>query len=425
MPRQGQQAGVSTDPRGLPATNTGCPAVEIFQVLNRLNVGGPAVIVSLLTSGLNENGMNATLITGSPQESEGDMTYYAVEHGVPTIEIPEMTRSRSPLSPLRDLQALFKLYRLMRRHRPTIVHTHTAIGGLLGRVAAILARVPIRVHTFHGHVLEGYYRKPVALIFTWLERFLARHTQRIIVLSQTQLDDLANRHRIAPPAKFSVVPLGFALDEFNAASSKSGAFRQELGINRDAKLVGIVGRLTAIKNHFLFLDAAARVSDSLPEIQFVIVGDGDLRPAVEQYARGLGISERVIFTGWRRDMPGIYADLDLLVISSDNEGTPLSAMEAMASGCPVLATSVGGMPDLIQDGQTGRLVPPRDADAMAEAMLALLGDKPEARRLALAGQSTVVAHYGQQRFISEMQSLYRELLAAAGIVSGKGKSGAK
>jgi len=378
--------------------------------------------VSLLTCGLNENGIRTTVITGSPQESEGDMTYYAIERGVPVIAIPEMTRSRSLLSPFGDLAALFKLYRLMRQYRPTIVHTHTAIGGVLGRSAAILARVPVRVHTFHGHVLEGYYRKPVAWLFAALERLLARYTQRIIVLSQTQLDDLAHRHRIAPPEKFSTIPLGFALDDFKFASTKSGEFRKELGISGDLRIVGIVGRLVPIKNHFLFLDAAARVAEKLPGVYFVVVGDGNLRMAVEQYARDLGIFERVMFTGWRRDLPAIYADLDLLVISSDNEGTPLSVMEAMASGCPVLATNVGGMPDLIQDGQTGRLVPARDANAMVETILLLLEDKPETRRMARAAQNMVVERYGHQRFISDMQSLYRQLLREAGIASSKGTS---
>jgi len=242
-----------------------------------------------------------------------------------------------------------------------------------------------------------------------MERMLAHLSDRIIAVSEQVKQDLV-RYGVAPPEKITVIPLGLELDPFLEGDVHRGALRRELGVPTDAPVVGIVGRIFPIKNHRLFLEAAALVAAKEPGARFVVVGDGTLRADMEALARHLDIGERTIFTGWRRDLPKVYADLDVLVVSSDNEGTPVSAIEAMASGCPVVATRVGGLPDLIEDGEVGHLVAARDAEAMAAAILGLLGDGDRARRMGRSARRRVQDRYRVERLCGDIEALYTELL---------------
>jgi glycosyltransferase involved in cell wall biosynthesis len=314
----------------------------------------------------------------------------------------------------RDVKAMLDLYRLMRRERPHVVHTHTAKAGFLGRLAARLAGVPVVVHSFHGHILHGYYGPAKSWLLRRMEQALACASDRLIAVSEQVKRDLV-AYGVAPPEKITVIPLGFDLDPFLQARAHRHEFRRELGLDGDVLLVGIVGRIFPIKNHRLFLDAAARVAAREPAARFVIVGDGVLRPEMERHARELGIADRVSFTGWRRDLPRIYADLDVLVVSSDNEGTPVSAIEAMATGCPVVGTRVGGLPDLIAEGETGYLVPPKDPEALAAGILRLLQNPPDARRIAARAQQSVRTRFSVERLVADMEMLYSELLSKAGL----------
>jgi len=333
------------------------------------------------------------------------MAYLAEAHGVTPVLVAELGRE---LSPLRDLVTLLKLWRLMRRLRPDVVHTHTAKAGFVGRWAAWLARVPVRVHTFHGHVLHGYFGPRKTALFRWLERLTARLTDRLITISPALRDELAQTYRIAPAEKFVVVPLGLDLEPYVSAPRRTGAFRTEWGIPPDAPLVGIVGRLVPIKNHALFLQAARRVREQVPGARFAIVGDGELRAALEAQADAPGLAGAVTFTGFLRDLRPVYSDLDLLVIASDNEGTPVSIIEALAAGVPVVSTAVGGVPDLLEGGRYGALVPPGDADALAGAMITALGalqaDRQDIRR-------AIGEAYGIERLAADLGALYRALLA--------------
>ncbi len=383
-------------------------AVKVLRVIARLNVGGPAVHVINLTRGLDATRFDSTLVTGTENPGEGSMLDLALERGVRPVVIPEIV-GQATLKP-RDLKALIALYRLMRRERPQIVHTHAAKPGVLGRVAARLAGVPVVVHTFHGHILHGYHGPLMSWLLRRMERMLAHLSDRIIAVSEQVKQDLV-RYGVAPPEKICVIPLGLELDPFLQSDFHRGALRRELGIASDARLVGIVGRIFPIKNHRLFLEAAALVAAKEPGARFVVVGDGTLRADMEALARQLGIGERTIFTGWRRDLPRVYADLDVLVVSSDNEGTPVSAIEAMASGCPVVATRVGGLPDLIEDGEDGHLVPARDAEAMARTVLGLLRDRDRARRMGRNARGRVRDRYRAERLCRDIEALYTELLA--------------
>lgn len=389
------------------ATATG--TIKVLRVIARLNVGGPAVHVINLSRGLDPARFHSILVAGTENPGEGSMLDLALECGVRPIVIPEIV-GQATLKP-RDLKALIALYRLIRRERPQIVHTHAAKPGVLGRVAARLAGVPVVVHTFHGHILHGYYGPLMNRLLRRMERMLARLTDRIIAVSEQVKQDLV-RYGVAQPDKISVIPLGLELEAFLDADVHRGELRRELGIASDAPLVGIVGRIFPIKNHRLFLEAAALVSAQEPAARFVVVGDGTLRPEMEALAQRLGLGPRVVFTGWRRDLPSVYADLDVLVVSSDNEGTPVSAIEAMASGCPVVATRVGGLPDLIEDDEAGRLVPPRDPGALAGAIVGLLRDRDLVRRMGRRGRDRVRDRYRAERLCRDVEALYVGLLAS-------------
>jgi lipopolysaccharide/colanic/teichoic acid biosynthesis glycosyltransferase/glycosyltransferase involved in cell wall biosynthesis len=383
--------------------------VKVLRVIARLNVGGPAIHVINLTRGLDPTRFDSTLVTGTENPGEGSMLDLAIERGVEPVVIPEIV-GQLTLKP-RDLKALIALYRLIRRERPQIVHTHAAKPGVLGRVAARLAGVPVVVHTFHGHILRGYYGTAMSWLLCRMERMLAGLSDRIIAVSEQVKQDLV-RYGVARPEKICVIPLGLELDAFLDSQAHRGAFRRELGIGDDVPLVGIVGRIFPIKNHRLFLEAAARVAGKEPTARFVVVGDGTLRSEMEALGRQLDLGARITFTGWRRDLPRVYADLDVLVVSSDNEGTPVSAIEAMASGCPIVATRVGGLPDLVEDGTIGHLVPPGDAEAMAEGILGLLRDEDRARRMGSSARERVQDRYRAERLCRDIETLYAELLSS-------------
>jgi glycosyltransferase involved in cell wall biosynthesis len=347
-------------------------------------------------------------VCGHVGPHEGDMAYLAQEHGVELEYIPGLGRE---LSPLRDVVTLFKLWRLMRRWQPDVVHTHTAKAGFVGRSAAWLARVPVRVHTFHGHVFHSYFGPLKTRLFLALERLTARLSDRLIAISPAQKDELATIYHIAPPGKIVVLPLCLDLAPFATVARHAGDFRREFGLPADAPLIGIVGRFVPVKNHELFLRMAAELRRQLPNARFALIGDGETRPAIEALAEALGLSEAAIFTGFLRDLRPAYSDMDVLVISSHNEGTPVSIIEALAAGVPVVSTAVGGVPDLLQNGALGRLVPPGQPVPLAEAVAAALHDAPAARD---ATRQAVLDTYDVARVTDELADLYQVLLSAKG-----------
>jgi glycosyltransferase involved in cell wall biosynthesis len=384
--------------------------IKILHIIARLCVSGAVIHVVDLSAGFDPLRFESLLVAGRENIGEGSMLDYALSQGVQPIIIPEMAAEFS-IKP-RDLRGLIKLYRLILEQKPHIVNTHTAKAGCLGRIAAHMARVPVVIHTYHGHVLHGYYGRAKTNVLRRMERALGHLTDCIIAVdAQVKRDLLA--YRVAPPEKIVVVPYGLHLEPLLTCEGQRGDFRRELRLSQGAKLVGIVGRIFPIKNHRLFLDAATLIVRQEPATRFVIVGDGILRPEMEHHAHRMGIAGQVIFTGWRQDLPRIYADLDLLAVTSNNEGTPFSAIEAMAAGCPVVATRVGGLPDLIHEGQTGYLVPPGDAPAVAEAMLRLLHAPETARCMGQAARARVKDCFTVRRLIRDTEQLYLELLGRA------------
>ena len=382
--------------------------IRILRIITRLNTGGPAVHLATLAGALDPARYEQWLVTGREGPGEGSMRPLVERRGVHPILIPEMLGT--PRLGLRDAAALRRIRRLVRDLRPDIVETHLSKAGILGRVAARLEHVPAVVHVFHGHVLDGYFGP----LKTWMarrtERALAAISDRLVAVSARVKQELVN-HGISHGDRIAVIELGLELDPLLDCRSARGLLRRELGIAPDAPLVGNVGRLSRIKNHELFLEAAARVATRHPEVRFLVVGDGERRSALESRVRRLNLTRQVLFAGWRSDLPGVYADLDVLALSSDNEGTPLVLIEAMAAGCPTVATGVGGVPDLIDDGVSGLLVPPRQAGPLADAIVRVLQDRHLAGALAAQAQVTARTRFGVERLAAEMDALYRDIVA--------------
>jgi glycosyltransferase involved in cell wall biosynthesis len=380
---------------------------RVLRLFSRLNVGGPSVHVILLTEGLLARGYDTRLVVGQEAPREGNLFALAEARGIRCERLPGLGRE---LSVLGDLRALFALVRLVRRYRPDVVHTHTAKAGVLGRVAARLAGARVVVHTYHGHVLTGYFHPVVSAAYRFIERRLSAWSSALVTVSEAVRDDLV-RLGIASRHHIRVIPLGLELAPL-ARVLPRGVLRRPADVPAAAPLVGIVGRLVPIKDIPTFLRAAAAVAAAQPDARFAVVGDGEAREALEAEARRLLPPDRVFFHGWKSDMGEVFGDLTVAVNASLNEGTPVALIEAMAAGVPVVATAVGGTPDLLGEGDRGLLVPAGDPERLAGAILDVLRAPEEARARAARGRDYVLAHHSSERLVADIDALYRELLAA-------------
>jgi glycosyltransferase involved in cell wall biosynthesis len=383
--------------------------VGVLRVIARLNVGGPAIHATLLTDRINGARFVTTLVAGS--EEAGEANYLAL-HGrtMPVLILPDLGREIRPMS---DVRTVWRLMQIIRRERPRIVHTHTAKAGALGRIAAILCRVPVVVHTYHGHVLRGYFSPLKTAVYRTIERVLAWRTDRLLTVTARVGQEL-QALGVGRPEQYRTVPLGFDLAPLLVAERRRGTLRAELQVG-DAPLVGIVARLVPIKAHEVFLAMAARVRQSYPAAVFLIVGDGELRASLEQQAVDLGLAGAVRFLGWRADIDTLYADIDVVALTSRNEGSPVALIEAMAAGAPVVSTEVGGVADVVQHGVTGLLAPMDDDVGLARHVVTLLGDRALGRQMGQRGRALVAATYSADRLVADIEALYEELLTEKGV----------
>jgi len=389
--------------------------VRVLRLITRLNVGGPAIQAITLSHRLTERGFRTLLAYGRLGEGEGDMRYLLPE-SVETSCISSLCR---PVAPWNDSLALLAVYRLLRRSRPAILHTHTAKAGTLGRLAAAIynrtigTRAPVRVvHTYHGHVLDGYFSPRAERFFTSAERRLARITDAIVAISPRIKNELLNDHRIGRAEQYRVIRLGFDLRPLVAIDDRARrAARSALDLAADAHVVSTVGRLTIIKQHRLFLEAAQQIAAQDHSALFLIVGDGELRGELEEQATGLGIRGRTRFLGWRRDLSTIYGATDLFMLTSRNEGTPVALIESLASGVPGVSTDVGGVRDVLDSEEIGLLAPFGDARALAESALMLLSEPARRRQMGDRGRKAMIARYDAGSLIDSVERLYRDLLS--------------
>ena len=406
--------------------------MKIVRVIARLNVGGPAKHVVWLSK-LPGPEYESLLVAGTVPPGEEDMGYFATEEGVTPFFVAEMSREIS----LKDALTIWKLYRLFLRERPDIVHTHTAKAGTVGRIAGFGYRWltlntlrgrprPCRfVHTYHGHIFHSYYGPLKTRAFLTIEKALAKLiTDRIVVLSQQQRREISEEFAVGDPEQFSIIPLGVDLSVFEDWQERGQAFRAEFGFTSQDVVVGIVGRLTEIKNHDFFLQAAALYKSEFENdgarVRFVIVGDGGLREKLERQAEQLGVSEAVVFTGSRKDLEEVYPALDIVALTSRNEGTPLTLIEAMANARPVIATAVGGVPDLLgkaivanegfMECERGVSVPPDDLHGFAKGLTRLVNEPALRRETGARGLQFVTSHYSKERLLADIKKLYSDLL---------------
>lgn len=387
--------------------------MRVLRVIARLNIGGPAIQAISMTKLLDEQrGYRTTLVRGTEDPVEGSMDHLAERLGVQPLHVAALRRDPG----LHDLSALARLVAIVVRERPQVVHTHAAKAGTLGRLAALLAPGRSRrvlVHTFHGHSLSGYFSSRTARFYRAVERQLAKRTDRLIAVSEEVRDELVVLG-VAPAERFEVIRLGFDLSPFALdapeRARRGAALREQLGIPRDARLVTLIARLVPIKRVDRFL-RVARLLAERPGVHFLIVGDGELREPLQagEDARALGMC--LTWAGFRSDMPDVCFASDVIALTSDNEGTPVSLIEALAAGTPVVSTNVGGVATVVRHEQTGLLAERDDERAFADAIARLLDDRQLSARLAAEGRRHALEAFGQQRLVDDLDSLYRRLLA--------------
>ena len=386
------------------------PRVRVVQVTTRLNVGGLANQVLAVCEGLDADAFEVNLITGQTSRSEGKMLDYL--SGGSSFGLHQIAQlGRRP--GIDDLLAFVKLVALLRKLRPQIVHTHAAKAGVLGRLASFVAAVPVRVHSYHGHVFRGYFNAVISELIVRFERLLGGVTDQVLVPSESQREEIGTEFRVVPRERVRVVPYGIPTADFQVPFDRSAA-RAHFGLTRPL-VIGALGRMVAVKNQRVLVEAFALLRQSGHDaVELLLVGDGDCRAALQQQVKDLGLTDAVTFHGWQPDLRVVYAAIEVLSIPSLNEGMPIAALESMAAGVPVVASAVGGLKDLIRHGDTGWLVPANDVNALADTLAQVLSDGPLRAGVASRAREHVVSNYDVKSTCDRMASLYRELATAKG-----------
>jgi glycosyltransferase involved in cell wall biosynthesis len=382
---------------------------KVLRIINRFNIGGPTYNATFLTKFISED-YETLLVGGLPEKDESDSLHILEDYGVKPLLIPEMKRIPNFKS---DREAYRKIKQIIEEFQPDIVHTHAAKAGALGRKAAKACGVPVIVHTFHGHVFHSYFGKVKTQLYKIIERRLAKLSTGIIAISPIQKEELSSIHRICSPDKIKVIPLGFDLLKFQEnLVEKRKVTRQTWKLNEDEVAVAIVGRLAPIKNHKLFLDVIALLAEKGVHARYFIVGDGQEKPAIEQRAIELEnqYGLKIELTSWIKDIATFNAGMDIICLSSDNEGTPVSLIEAQASGVPVISTDVGGVKDILDEGNTGFVVPKKDPGAFGEKLQLLIENKEIRAKMSQNGWNFVRDKFHYTTLVKNMADYYTELI---------------
>jgi glycosyltransferase involved in cell wall biosynthesis len=391
---------------------------KVLRILNRLIVGGPVLNAVYLTRYLAPD-FETLLVVGEKEAHEKSADFLAQDLGIQYKSVPQMGRS---INPANDFFSYQKIKKLIKDFKPDVVHTHAAKPGILGRLAAAELGVPAIVHTYHGHVFHSYFNSVKTSFFINTERFVARKTHAIVAISNQQKKELATDFKIAPEEKFRVIQLGLDLDKFQTGEEeKRKRFRTEFSVAEDEIAIGIIGRLVPIKNHYLFLKALKHVLDNTSKkIKAFIIGDGETRSDLENVANEVAIPfttqndgthpHPLVFTSWRSDVDVINAGLDIICLTSFNEGTPVSLIEAQAANKPIVATKVGGISDIVLEGQTGLLADVTDTETFCAHLLNLVQNDELRKKLGENSRKHVVQRFSYQRLMKDMGALYLELL---------------
>ena len=380
--------------------------IKIINLLSRMNIGGPSVHAVLLTKYLNDNNFTSMLVSGSLSEGEGDMSYLIDQHQIKHRSIKTLQRE---ISPVDDIKAIIELYKLFKKEKPQIVHTNLAKAGMVGRLAAWLAGVPVILHTYHGHVFSGYFSSFKTSIYILIERYIALISNKIISVSDMIKKDICSVYKITSEKKVTVIPLGFEFDKMKSLDHYRGTFRNQFSIPEDATIIGIVGRITAQPPRN---NSRARNTN----IHFLIIGDGDLRKEIGDKVNALDIAKNIHFTGWVTETAKMYADLDMMLLTSKNEGTPVTVIEAMYYKVPVISSNVGGLSDLIDNSRTGFLINSLNAEDYIQDILKLVRSDQEREKMSQAAHEFIIDNFSINRLITDIKDLYTNLLKMKGIM---------
>lgn len=384
--------------------------IRVLRIINRFNIGGPTYNATFLTRFLSEE-FETLLIGGLPEEGEADSLHILEEYGVTPILIPELKRNPSFFS---DRQALKRIKEIIKEFKPDIVHTHAAKAGALGRKAAFDSGVPVIVHTYHGHVFHSYFGKFKTELFRRIEKSLAKKSSGIIAISEQQKKELSSVYRITEKQKIAVIPLGFDLNPFQENLEKKRIETRDcFKLTNDQVAVAIIGRLAPIKNHDLFLDAIKIAhQNSKNKLVFFIVGDGEMRQKIEEKASELknnfGLDIRM--TSWIKDIKQFNAGMDIICLTSNNEGTPVSLIEAQACNIPIVTTDVGGIRDIVKDNETGYIVSKNNSELFAEKLLLLTENKNNRLKMSQNGWTFVKNNFHYTRLVDDIENYYKNLL---------------
>jgi glycosyltransferase involved in cell wall biosynthesis len=390
--------------------------IRVLRIMNRFNLGGPTYNAAYLTKYLGD-GFESVLVGGQQEIFEGDSDFILDKLGIEPVRIPEMKRE---INPFLDYQAFQKLKKIIKDFNPHIIHTHASKSGALGRMAANEMKVPVVVHTYHGHVFDAYFSRVKSNVYVRLERQLAYYTDAVITLSENQKHDIVRKYKICKAGKTKIIPLGFDLARFNENTEyKRKVFREKYQIEDDEIAIGIIGRLVPVKNHQLFVEAIEELyKNSSRRIRAFIIGDGEHRYYIENLLREKGIpftdnhhqKSTVLFTSWEREIDVVNAGLDIVVLTSLNEGTPVSLIEAQAAGKPVVTTNVGGIQNIIKDNVTGLIAEKNNDKDFIRKLKSVVEDDELRASLQGKGWDFVSGKFHYSRLVDDIRELYLSLM---------------
>lgn len=379
--------------------------IKVLRIITRLNIGGPTIHTVLLNAKMDPDKYESFLLVGNIESNESDMSYFADQYNIKPIYINSMSRE---IRLIKDIKALLQIYKYIRKINPDIVHTHTAKAGILGRLAAKLLKVPIIIHTFHGNVFNGYFGKLKTDFFIWFEKMLAINSTKIITISEQQKNELLTLG-ITNNNKNEVINLGFQFENVIPTKDDKSKFREKHNLSEDVKLIGIVGRLVPIKNHHLFLEIAEEIIKDHSNVYFPIIGDGELREDIEKEIVTRNLNERVFVTGFIKNLKPVYADLDMVLLTSNNEGTPVALIEAMACKKLVMSTRVGGVEDFIENGINGFFFPKGNSDFFVYEINSWLENEEKYIEIKTNANIKAIEKFSYKRLINDMDNLYSKL----------------